>query len=261
MTSLDDTALRGGLSRKRNLFTHVLEELGSRIVRGDFGAGAALPNEADLGREFGASRSVIREAVKSLAAKGLLESRTRTGIRVLPPMHWNLLDPEVLNWRYSSMRPAAFFREIFEVRRMIEPQAAGLAAERATKVEIEKMAAAYAAMEAVELPGSQAINADLRFHRAILAGAHNELLLQMGNLIGVGLQVSYRLSSDSFTVFLPLHKDVLDAVAARHADDARDAMSQLLSETRSFLGARLDGSKSKARPARGKGRQRIPAET
>jgi DNA-binding FadR family transcriptional regulator len=175
-------------------------------------------------------------------------------------MHWNLLDPEVLNWRYSSMRPAAFFREIFEVRRMIEPQAAELAAERATKAEIEEMADAYAAMEAVELPGSQAINADLRFHRAVLAGAHNELLLQMGNLIGVGLQVSYRLSSDSFTVFLPLHKDVLDAVAARHPGDAREAMSQLLSETRSFLGTRLDGSKSKARPARGKGRHRIPAE-
>src|SRR5688572_17485376 len=257
MTNLDASALRGGPFRKRNLFSHVVEELGSRIVRGDFNPGAPLPNEADLGLEYGASRSVIREAVKSLAAKGLLESRTRTGIRVLPPMHWNLLDPEVLNWRYSSMRPAAFFREIFEVRRMIEPQAAELAAERATKAEIEEMADAYAAMEAVELPGSQAINADLRFHRAVLAGAHNELLLQMGNLIGVGLQVSYRLSSDSFTVFLPLHKDVLDAVAARRPPKARAAMTRLLSDTRVFLDERLKGPVSKRKPARPKPAQRV----
>ena len=67
---------------------------------------------------------MIREAVKSLAAKGMLESRTRTGIRVLSPIHWNLLDPEVLGWRYSAMPPAQFFREIFEIRGLIEPQAA-----------------------------------------------------------------------------------------------------------------------------------------
>ena len=128
MTNLDTSALRGRSSRKRNLFTHVVEELGSRIVRGEFGPSGALPNESVLSQEFGASRSVIREAVKSLAAKGLIESRTRTGIRILSPIHWNLLDPEVLDWRYSAMRPADFFREIFEVRGMIEPQAAELAA-------------------------------------------------------------------------------------------------------------------------------------
>lgn len=260
MTSLDTATLRGGPSRKRNLFTHVLQELGSRIVRGDFGDGAALPNEADLGREFGASRSVIREAVKSLAAKGLIESRTRTGIRVLPPLHWNLLDPEVLNWRYSSMRPAAFFREIFEVRGMIEPEAAALAAERATKAEVEEMASAFSAMLEVEEPGNVAINADLRFHRAILVGAHNELLLQMGNLIGVGLQVSYRLSSDSFAIFLPFHKDVLDAVLRRDPDRARKAMGQLLAETRSYLGTRVDGPRGKGRQTGNKERQKAPAD-
>ena len=102
--------LTGGAVRKRNLFSHVVEELGRRIVAGHIGEGGTLPNEAVLCREMGASRSVIREAVKSLAAKGLLESRTRTGIRALTPLHWNLLDPEVLNWRYSSMPPGDFFR-------------------------------------------------------------------------------------------------------------------------------------------------------
>jgi DNA-binding FadR family transcriptional regulator len=260
MTNPDASTLRGGPFRKRNLFSHVVEELGSRIVRGDYSPGAALPNEADLGQEYGASRSVIREAVKSLAAKGLLESRTRTGIRVLAPIHWNLLDPEVLGWRYSSMPPAEFFRELFEFRCMIEPQAAGLAAERASEAEIAEMRAAYAAMEAADQPGNRAIEADLRFHRAVLAGAHNDLLLQMGNLIGVGLTVSYRLSSDSYTVFLPLHKHVLDAIAARDAAEARDAMHHLLSQTEIFLDARLNRPASRRRGAREHVKARRPAE-
>src|SRR5215207_8016079 len=121
-----------GRTRKRNLFATVVEELGIRIVRGDLKPNEAFPNEADLGREFGASRSVIREAVKSLAAKGLLESRTRTGIRVLPPGQWNLLDLDVLGWRYGAMEPHEFFRELFEIRLMIEPEASALAAERAS---------------------------------------------------------------------------------------------------------------------------------
>lgn len=236
MANLDAAPFHGSLSRKRSLFAHVLDELGSRIVRGDFSADAALPNEAELGRELGASRSVIREAVKSLAARGLIESRTRTGIRVLPAMHWNLLDPEVLNWRYSSMKPAAFFREIFEVRGMIEPQAARLAAERATKAEIDEMAMAFAAMQAADVPGPVAIEADLRFHRAVLAGAHNELLLQMATVIGVGLRVSYRMSSETFLIFLPRHKTVLDAIAARQPKVAHDAMAKLLSETQRYFG-------------------------
>ena len=151
-------------------------------------------------------------------------------------MHWNLLDPEVLNWRYSSMKPAAFFREIFEVRGMIEPQAARLAAERAGKADLREMADAFADMEAAEAPGQQAINADLRFHRAILAGARNELLLQMATVIGVGLQVSYRMSSETFTLFLPRHRTVLDAIVARQPDAAQSAMTDLLVETQRYLG-------------------------
>lgn len=249
MINFDSAALRGGSSRKRNLFSHVVEDLGSRIVGGEFEPGSPLPNEAVLGQEFEASRSVIREAVKSLAAKGLIESRTRTGIRVRSRVHWNLLDPEVLGWRYSAMPPSQFFREIFEIRGLIEPPAAAFAAERATKADIAEIAAAYAAMEEADQPGNAAITADLRFHRAVLAGAHNHLLLQMGNLIGVGLTVSYRLSSDSFNVFLPRHKDVLDAVAAHRPSAAHDAMAQLLSDTRTYLDKQLSRPKRKKRVA------------
>jgi GntR family galactonate operon transcriptional repressor len=230
---------------KRNLFAHVVEELGTRIVRGDITLNDSFPSEADLGREFGASRSVIREAVKSLAARGLLESRTRTGIRVLPSTQWNLLDAEVLSWRYSTMPAAQFYNELFEVRLMIEPKAAALAADRATPQALAEIGKAFADMTEASRQGVSGAQADLRFHQAILAASRNALLLQMGNLIAVGLYISHQISSESFTVFLPLHNRVLDAMAAQDAVAAEKSMRQLLSETLTFVSRHLD---SKPRP-------------
>lgn len=240
--------------RKRNLFAHVVEELGARIVRGDIAPNDPFPSEADLGREFGASRSVIREAVKSLAARGLLESRTRTGIRVLPSSQWNLLDAAVLSWRYSVMPAAHFYNELFEVRLMIEPKAAALAADRATPQALAEIRSAFAEMSEASKQGTSGVEADLRFHQAILAASRNALLLQMGNLIAVGLYISHQISSESFTVFLPLHNRVLDAIAAQDANSAEQSMRQLLSETLTFVSRHLD-NKARPRPAR----QRSPS--
>jgi GntR family transcriptional regulator, galactonate operon transcriptional repressor len=239
-------SLRG---RKRSLFAHVVEELGSRIVRGDLTPDDSFPIEADLGREFGASRSVIREAVKSLAARGLLESRTRTGIRVLPPIHWNLLDPEVLSWRYSVMPPAQFYNELFEIRLMIEPKAAALAARRASAREIAEISEAFSRMAEASRKGVSGVEADLSFHRAILAAGQNALLLQMGNLIAVGLYISHQISTESFTVFLPLHRKVLDAIQNRDAETAERSMEQLLSETLEFVSRHLNRKETRRAPA------------
>ena len=169
MDNRSSPLLRIGPARKRNLFAQVVEELGIRIVRGDLAPDEPFPKEADLEREYGVSRSVIREAVKTLAAKGLLESKTRTGIRALPPVRWNLLDSEVLSWRYSTMHPVQFFAELFEIRRMIEPEAAALAAARATPAEIAEIEAAFQAMVESTQANTPDIEADLRFHRGILA--------------------------------------------------------------------------------------------
>jgi DNA-binding FadR family transcriptional regulator len=245
MTSLRPKSLLGGNS-KRNLFAYVADELGSRIVRGEIKPGGTFPIEAELGEEFGASRSVIREAVKSLAAKGLLESRTRTGIRVLPPERWNLFDLDVLEWRYMSMPLEVFYRELFEIRRMIEPEAAALAAERGTALEVAAIQSAYEAMETSQSTSDEAIAADLLFHRSILAAGHNALLLQMGSLIGVGLLVSYRISKDPFTVFLDKHKEVLIAIRGRKPEAARRAMDGLLTGTREYLEEHLPKAKRKA---------------
>jgi len=231
-------------ARKRSLFAHLVEELGGRIVRGVYRPGDTLPNEADLCRELGASRSVVREAVKTLAAKGLVESRTRTGIRVLEPIHWNLLDLDVLGWRYTAMPPTRFFRELFEIRHMIEPAAAALAAERASEADVATIGAAFEDMRNADYRSDAAIQADLRFHRAILAASGNDLLLQMGSLIGVGLRVSFRITNEPFTVFLPLHARVLDEICSRRPTQAREAMVRLLSETRDFLERELAQAES-----------------
>jgi GntR family transcriptional regulator, galactonate operon transcriptional repressor len=245
MINRDLRSLQPSSARKRNLFSHVVEHLGSQIVGGAFKPCETLPNEADLGRALGASRSVVREAVKSLAAKGLLELRTRVGTRVLPPTNWNLLDLDVLGWRYASMPRMQFFRELFEMRGMIEPEAAALAAQRATDSNISAIRQAYQDMETAEQTSDAAIDADIRFHRAILAAGRNDLLLQTAALISAGLLVSFRISSESFGVFLPQHKRVLNTIAARDADAAREAMKQLLADTRSFLEIELAGSVKK----------------
>lgn len=234
MTKLTPSALLLGTSKKFSLFAHVVEELGSSIVRGDIKPDAPFPSEAELGLRFKASRSVIREAVKSLAAKGLLESRTRYGIRVLPPLHWNLLDVSVLSWRFTSMPHELFFEELFEIRSMIEPRAAALAAERATDREIEAIGEALEAMGDAATEGDEAIEADLAFHRAILAAAHNPLLLQMGNLIGIGLLTSYRISSEPYTPMLVTHADIYEAIRSRDPAQAQKKMCLLLQDTRNF---------------------------
>lgn len=236
-----------GRTQKRNLFAHVVEDLGTRIVRGDLKPGDPFPIEADLGREFSASRSVIREAVKSLAARGLIESKTRTGIRVLTPTHWNLLDPEVLSWRYKVMPPAQFFSELFEIRLMIEPPAAALAAQRATQADIAEMSEAFDEMSKIHQDSAAAVEADLRFHRAILAAGKNALLHQMGHLIAVGLYISHQTSSESFVMFLPLHGQVLNAIRAREPQTARRTMEKLLGDTRDFVTSHMKSGK-KRRP-------------
>jgi DNA-binding FadR family transcriptional regulator len=229
---------------KRNLFTHVMDELGRRIVRGDLRPGDTLPNEADLGRELGASRSVVREAVKSLASKGLLKSRTRTGTSVLPPTHWNLLDLDVLNWRFAVMPRLQFYRELFEIRGMIEPAAAALAAERATAADLDVLSEAYRAMQTADPAGTGAIEADLHFHRSILSACYNDLLVQMGGVIGVGLLTSFRITSRSYEVFLPMHGEVLDQIVARRPAEARATMELLLVRTREFLERELAGNEA-----------------
>jgi len=218
---------------KRSLHGQVAHDLGGRILRGDLAPGAVLPNEADFSASLRVSRTALREAIKILAAKGLVESRPKTGTRVRPRADWNLLDPDVLAWQWAAMPRAEFVREIFELRRAFEPSVAALAAKRATQEHIRVMAEALDEMDEAGDDGRRFIGPDTRFHRAILTAVGNGMLRSLSSVIETALTVSMYLSLDTPRGqhhSVPLHRAVYDAFRARDAAAAQQAMNELIDE-------------------------------
>ncbi|GHF20664.1 GntR family transcriptional regulator [Streptomyces spiralis] len=196
----------------------VVDELGRRIVGGVWEPGHPLPVEDLLATEIGVSRGVLREAVKALVAKGMLRVRPRTGTRVLPPEHWNHLDRDVLRWKQAG-DATALLRDTSELRRIVEPEAARLAADRAGPDDVRALYDALAAMEtAAAEPGrSGYVEADIAFHRALLDAGGNRLLGSLGRAIAIALEHSFRVSTQTpgaVEASLPGHRAIVDAVAA-----------------------------------------------
>lgn len=219
---------------RRGLHGQVVHRIGSEIVRGLLEPGQLLPGEDELAERHGASRTVLREAVKVLVAKGLVESRPKTGTRVRPRADWNLIDPDVLAWQLEAGPDRTFFRNLTEVRRVIEPAAARLAAARATRVELGRLEEHLAAMEAAVEDAEAYIAADLQFHADILAACGNELLEQLG----ATLRAVFRASREVTTLVpgssrraMPLHRSILDAIRARDGAGAEGAMLELIDRT------------------------------
>lgn len=209
----------------------VLAELGQRIVSGSYPIGSTLPTEAQLCDEFGVSRTAMREALKMLSAKGLVESRQRAGTRVLPASNWNRLDPDVLDWSSSTADPE-FMQALVEARLVIEPAGARMAASRATSADLAAIEAGFIAMKAAPLDNLAACaEADVRFHLAILYSSHNPVFTGLGNLIRNALANSFRLTtsvSQSYVTTLAAHGDVLEAIRLRQPDIAHDRMRSLI---------------------------------
>lgn len=175
---------------RKNLREQVLSELGQAILHGELAPGDTLPNEADLGDEFGVSRTVIREAIKGLAARGLVESRSRVGTTVRQEAHWKLLDADVLSWALQSSYSTRVLWEITEVRLAVEPAAARWAAERATPREKRRIEQCFMALEAAVGDRTPWIEADLAFHDSILTACGNELLVSLVDTLRSALQES-----------------------------------------------------------------------
>ncbi|MBQ1093340.1 FadR/GntR family transcriptional regulator [Streptomyces sp. B93] len=202
----------------RTMHQRVVDELGRRIVGGAWAPGRALPVEDALATEIGVSRGALREAVKALVAKGMLEVRPRTGTRVLAPEHWNHLDRDVLRWQQAG-DPAALLRDTGELRRIVEPEAARLAAERARPDDVRALSDALAAMEAAAArPGRVGyVEADIAFHRALLDASGNRLLGSLGRAVDIALEHSFHVSTQTpgaVEASLPAHRAIVDAVAA-----------------------------------------------
>jgi DNA-binding FadR family transcriptional regulator len=221
----------------RNLHGQVVNELGRRIVGGIYPAEALLPNEEQLCLELTVSRTALREAVKVLAAKGLLESRPRIGTRVRKRDLWNLLDPDILAWRCAIGADAEFLRHLTELREIIEPAAASLAAASRSPEQLVAIRHALTTMEDSATIG-QWVEADLAFHTAILKATNNPLLMPLAAIIGSALKslldITARNAGD-FKNALPEHQKVFAAIEAGDSQDALHRMAGMLSDTRALM--------------------------
>lgn len=228
---LRPTEPRAARNAQRSIHGHTLDVLGLAIVSGRYACGAAIPPEPTLCEELGVSRTVVREAVKSLVAKGLLVTGPKLGTRVLPADQWNWFDPDVVGWQGRQGLSPQFLRELQELRRMVEPAAARLAAERATAADIEEIESAYLGMQHAIDHGGDYISHDMRFHQGLLAASHNRMLVQMSKAIGALLRTGFEISTakrDGPALSLPLHRAVLDAVIDRDPPRAEQAIAALI---------------------------------
>ena len=220
----------------RNLHGQVVQELGRQIVGGEIAPGANLPREELLAERMKVSRTALREAMKVLSAKGLIESRQKTGTRVRDTIHWNQLDADVLAWRCASMPTEDFVEKLVEMREVIEPAAAA-AARRRDAAQLARIETAYAAMAAATDLETWS-TADLAFHEAVLRATNNELMTSLFSVIETALGGYFQLSASiagNFSYSLPHHRKVLDAIRRRQPEVARQTMQKMIADSRSNI--------------------------
>lgn len=219
------------MATMKNVHGNTVDHIGEAIVAGRYAAGMSMPPEPVLCEELGVSRTVVREAVKSLIAKGLVTTGPKVGTRVLTEEHWNWFDPDVIAWKAKAGITPEFLRDLLELRRLVEPAAVRMAAERASAEEIAGIEDAYAGMKRAVEGGGDYVTYDLRFHQGLLRAAHNRMLVQMSKALSALLRTSFEISTirkDGPKRSLPLHRAVLDAVIARNPAKAEKAILVLI---------------------------------
>lgn len=243
-----------------------MHELGQRIAGGELAPGETLPIESDLSEEYGVSRTVVREAIKGLAARGLVQSRARVGTTVCQRNEWKLLDPDVLSWIFESDRHAETLQHLTEVRLIVEPVAAEWAAQRATPKEVEYIKACFRQLEAAVGDRDAWIEADVKFHDSILMACHNDLIEHLvSTLRGVLFksreatilvmeQAAPEDSEDPYEVAtrqaLELHRVPFEAIVAGDGEKARAGMRAILEWVMGVIWRFLDGHEASLVDAR-----------
>jgi len=222
----------------RNLTYGLLDSVGKAIVVGAYDA-SPFPTEADLAKQFAVSRSVTREAVKMLTAKGLLAARPRKGTSVQPARAWNLFDADVLRWMLERKFSLDLLRHFTELRIAIEPMAASLAAQAADDRGIATIAAGYQRMVAAEAGEDDPLEADIAFHIAVLEASANPFYAQFRDVVTTALRTSLRFTNrfNGRTASLPQHHAVLSAIEARDPAAARAAMHALIEDVMTLIAA------------------------
>jgi GntR family transcriptional regulator, galactonate operon transcriptional repressor len=233
-----------GLMPVRGILGEVVSGLGRRVVSGEWRHGQALPTEAELMEQLGVGRSVVREAIRILNAKGLVRSRQMEGTTVLPRSNWRLLDPDLIHWRMEAADRNVLLRDLLQVRLVIEPGVAWTATANGSpqaKARIHEawrqMLAVLSEVTAPRLQRQHFIEHDLEFHRSFLAAVGSEILEQLFAVIeaALSLMVDVQMQARGSTTSLvgmedtnELHQNVYDSFAAGDADGAEAAMRRLI---------------------------------
>lgn len=223
-----------------NIVQTIVDGIGRRIIRGELNNSGVLV-EQNIIDEFGASRNIVREAVKTLAGKNLVRSERRVGIIVQPAHAWNLLDPLVIEWMLSEESTSAPLLEaLSELRSIVEPEAAALAATRATARQVLHLFDCYEGMVNYINDADQAIQHDVRFHEALLEACGNPLLRSLSHSFGLLLRANFKISiqvDNAFIRNLDDHKWIAEAIRDKDPERARQASAQLLHKNRSDMTA------------------------
>ncbi|MGF7007559.1 FadR/GntR family transcriptional regulator [Aminobacter sp. BE322] len=217
--------------RRPRVLPDVVRAIASEILSGSYPVGSTLPSENDLCAEHGVSRTVIREALKTLAAKGLVHSRPRIGTVVCERDTWNIIDPQVLEWHAPNSIDPALFDSILETRRAIEPLVAELAAKRASLQEIADLEAAWRGMEAAGSDVGRFARSDASFHQVLYGACHNPIFRQIGGMIETALNFALEATANSVDrrdEAVKVHFGVVEALRMRDGAAARRAANEIL---------------------------------
>lgn len=211
----------------------VARALGIEILAGTYPPGTKLPAEADMLNRFGISRTVLREAFKTLTAKGLIVAKTRVGTTVLDSAHWNFFDADILEWKVSQGFDLAFVRDLADIRRAIEAAGAQAAAARRTSEDIAEMRRCLDSMNAATDNASAFAVADLEFHKAVGRASGNVLIRSLSAVIETALLASFRMSSpvreaDEHAASVEGHRRIVDAIEAGDGEAAAEAMRAII---------------------------------
>jgi len=220
----------------RNLTFGMLEELGRAIVTGKYDK-ERFPTEDELTARYNVSRTVTREAVKMLTAKGLLKAKPRAGTTVQPPSAWSVFDPDVLRWMLERKFSLELLRHFNELRVAIEPQAAALAAYAEPGPAHATIEAGLQRMEAAERGEEDTLEADIAFHIAVLEASANPFFLQFRDTVATALRTSIRFTNriKGRSADVAAHRAVFTAIQERNPQKARAAMSTIIGEVMEFI--------------------------
>jgi DNA-binding FadR family transcriptional regulator len=227
----------------------VVEQLGLAIVAGKLAVGETLPGDIELEKQFDVSRSVLREAMKTLTAKGLVVAKSRVGTRVTDRCHWNLLDECVLRWHFRAGVTAEFLNHLYDLRLVLEPAAAAFAADRASAEDCKELRNYALDLGAPELTFREQVEADLRFHVLLCLVGANPFMESMVGFIKTSLDGAFTLALSQYVRqsgegITQSHLAVVEAIERKDGDAARDAMRHLIQLGRRSALAALDAPAS-----------------